>query len=102
MDQKKPHDETWANDDESPGWGEIRLVSTPEDVGEGDPESIWIGEFNTPERRRLAAQAPAMARLLLQVNARECPVCGDAKFPTAPHRDGCEFAAVLRAAGVLP
>lgn len=100
----KPHEETWDPDD---------VVNMAAHVA------------YSPERRRLAAQAPAMARLLLKLQwsgsapggDTECPSChADAFVPVfsegthgrlVRHDDGthaadCELAAVLRAAGVLP
>lgn len=102
----KPHEEKWANDDESEGWGGIDLVSTPQNVDAGDPDRLRVGEFDTPERRRLAAKAPEMARALLykaghrmdggpQMNP--CASCGQ-----MPHDSACLFHLVLRDAGVLP
>lgn len=79
----KPHEETWNFDEPA----RVR-------IGEDD-----IGEFETGDydhadaRAKLAAQAPAMARLLLDMHER-------GSF------DGCHddraVAAVLKAAGVLP
>jgi hypothetical protein len=105
----KPHEETWESVAEFCGHD----TDAPGD----------------PERRRLAAQAPAMARLLLEVEWKAdqgidyevtapcCPVCGGLK-PGAPslehvgwpevltecgvgHRHDCRLVAVLRAAGVV-
>ncbi len=89
----KPHEETWVNADESEGWGGIDLVSTQEDVAQGDPHRIGVGEFDTPERRRLAAQAPAMARKLLELIYDDI---NEGLLPT------WEIEAVLRDAGVIP
>ncbi len=95
----KPWEETW----------------TDETIFEiGDPSIIrGIHDRSDDERRRLAAQAPAMARLLLKLGAqwgltddgyRRCASCeaeGHAVNPV-PHTPDCELVAVLRSAGVLP
>lgn len=90
----KPHEETW---DGTVQWGWVLV----EGGGLGGKAPLQPLEG---ERMRLAAQAPAMARLLLRVHAlgntlSGCPIC---KAITGPHTPNCELDAVLRAAGVLP
>ena len=81
-------------------------------------EETWEPDEVEPdqaERAKLAAAAPEMARLLLELQHHpagyeyepECPVCGMAEkcdrksWPTA-HVADCRLLAVLRKAGVLP
>lgn len=126
----RPHEETWIADDE---YGIVH--AEPEVRPDGRSFVRPIADFHAPffldqhmggftdderARARLAAQAPAMARLLLQIEW-----AGDNDGQTGPfclychgiqpglpattygagdhigHRDGCEFVAVLRAAGAL-
>lgn len=98
----KPHEETW----EATKQGHVR------DVAGGDllRGEAWEGPPDI-ERARLAAQAPAMARLLLKLewsglvfgDSKTCPDCycsrPDGSF--GGHAAECELASVLRAAGVL-
>lgn len=92
----KPHEEKWTAHKDCvvmvDGWRTVFV--SHEDMG---PEP-------SRERAQLAAQAPAMARLLLRVHdvaatTEGCPICKDI---FGPHRGDCELVAVLRAAGVLP
>jgi hypothetical protein len=58
-----------------------------------------IGVFMaTPERAKLAAQAPAMARLLLKMRHQTQDICAWCSRTT--ELCDCEVAKVLRAAGV--
>lgn len=94
----RPHEETWSAEE----------VVVARDDGQ------WIARFSpspgvSPDfeatRAQLAAQAPAMARLLLEaidITADYCPWCGARLEEDEKHTDGCAAAAVLRAAGVLP
>ena len=80
-----PHEETWTAHKDCvvmpEGWRTI--LRTHEDMLDGQER----------ERAQLAAQAPAMARLLLEIH-------GDHEQMAAGRYDALE--AVLRAAGVLP
>lgn len=115
----KPHEETW-------GVTEHGRVSIAGEPGKGGREILCDAYTATPDlaRARLAAQAPAMARLLLAVEwagsgeeGARCPSCladayvppviydADGKyvsFTPGKHDGDCELAAVLRAAGVMP
>jgi hypothetical protein len=107
----KPHEETWTSDGErvelcedQPPYGSVVvktvarfLCHAPDDCTEA-------------ERALLAAQAPAMARLLLELEwaghpESTCPACGrhsDGLYGDPPeHAPDCRLVAVLRAAGVL-
>lgn len=114
----KPHKETWTSDGErvelcadEPPFGSVvvKMVArftcyAPEDCTEG-------------ERARLAAQAPSMARLLLELAGCEtapyCAKCGalvglmehedaDARLRAVRnHMPDCSLVAVLRSAGVV-
>lgn len=108
----KPHEETWTFDEK---FGRVECVTPDVD---GEPlYSRRLEVSHLPETGRLAAQAPAMARLLLdlyteghvtQTGSRECVSCSctwreriTGKPYEPRHYDRCELAAVLRAAGVL-
>ncbi len=99
----KPHEETW----------EYVAHYQHIDVPEGGDIGIFVDDRVLDEgekaRLRLAAQAPAMARLLLSL---QHPVRGDVyelgccyfcrASEVQKHATDCELATVLRAAGVLP
>jgi hypothetical protein len=94
----KPHEETWRYIGEATGAD--RLGSRAWVVDEADPFRCVYSEFggvtgetreDTHARAKLAAQAPAMARLLLRL-----------VDPSTGHGDLAEVVAILRAAGVLP
>lgn len=79
----KPHEETWAAVEVTYDQTEIEVV---------DSEVRIAISFYEPSRARLASQAPAMARLLLETTEDGRPI-----------EDWRErVAVVLRAAGVLP
>jgi hypothetical protein len=96
----KPHDETWRAEG-TVLWDGDRVIA----------DGPW-----SDDEARLAAQAPAMARLWLefQWSGRDgaqavCPICcayapdpEPTMFPTGEHSDSCALARVLREAGVLP
>lgn len=104
----KPHEETWLCESDDG----VHFVTTGPDG--------FRGTFDEPEHARLAAQAPAMARLLLSLGAMDvydtdargrpvhmdryqCSWCegeGDS-VDTVPHLHDCTLIATLRAAGVL-
>ena len=97
----KPHEETWVHESDEG----VHFVTTGPDG--------FRGTFDDAECAKLAAQAPAMARLLLKLewsaepdDGGSCPVCGGwapgVAGINAGHHAGCELATVLRAAGVLP
>jgi len=102
----RPHEETWkvtqSQLDTVPGYDPVADFAN---AREGQPE----GSYRDVDIKRctLAAQAPAMARLLLslQWSAGDCPSCGawgrrgDVR---GIHTPSCALVAVLRAAGVLP
>lgn len=103
----KPHEETWI-DEGSDG----TLLYRDED---GD--DIEFGNIPDPDRARLAAAAPEMARLLLELAAKwvaeqnggPCYFrCESCEFEVVKpgsaenHADDCRLVAVLRKAGVLP
>ena len=118
----KPHEETWEATPiltkREPHWGikvgdEVVLTVYAETCLV--QRHIDEAKEKMPARVRLAAQAPAMARLLLELewagsgfrdtgNVRTtwkaCPRCFEHKG--TPHKEDCELATVLRAAGVLP
>lgn len=120
----KPWEETWraeiwTHDVGDPIWA-IWTDAPREVVSVGVP----FAEFdrNEPERAKLAAAAPEMARLLLELQwsgssegirsefLPRCPVCSghrDNPFTGASgweggHKSDCRLAEVLRKAGVLP
>lgn len=97
----KPHEEEWSVDG-----SEIFIAprNTLAEFFSGEEREARRADGSVPERdterAQLAAQAPAMARLLL---ANEwvfdhCIGC-NGQFPD--HEVDCEFVAVLRAGGVL-
>lgn len=70
------------------------------DDGTGNEIARYVDE----PRSCLIAQAPAMARLLLEAHDLGnsligCPIC---RAVDGPHTTDCELTAVLRAAEVLP
>lgn len=108
----KPHEETWAFD----GVENVRA-----DVSDGPQQRLEVRDASVG---RLAATAPAMARLLVglewgadicigydNMTALGCPSCGglqndpgtraDFDHHTVGHDPGCVLVAVLRAAGVV-
>ncbi len=101
----KLHEETWSANEVAGDHIEIVVAET------GERMAIT---FHDPDRARLAAQAPAMARLLFaiewagqnQYGQRQCPSCHGDEWeedePRTGHMEDCELATVLRAAGVLP
>ena len=97
----KPHEETWvrsgAEIDTTPGCDAVADFAN----GFGGPRPGDI------PRAQLAAQAPAMARMLLSLqwsagdNGCECPSCGEIIGSKDTHDPDCALVAVLRAAGVI-
>lgn len=106
-EMKKPHEETWSY-----VYGNPPTLKLEPDDGDG----IIIAGFYCNEREeadqekarsRLAAQAPAMARLLLVMEWIDigggddgCPSCG--RWKHKGHAPDCGLVTVLRAAGVMP
>jgi len=102
----KPHEETWTV-----RWDEEYGAAYVETGGADD--TICVDDV---AKAKLLAQAPAMARLLLehQWAARDpydetramCPACTGYQSATQKgaegHDEGCPIFLVLRAAGVLP
>lgn len=91
----KPHEETWSANVKG-----MAMICNEDGHGQG----VFMFDKDDRARARLAAQAPAMARLLLRVYQRGestsgCPVC---KAIFSAHTLDCDVVAVLRAAGVLP
>ena len=97
----RPYEETWS----------AKEVVVARDDGK------WIARFSpspgeSPDveaaRAQLAAQAPAMARLLLEMewaanlghNTYGCALCQ--RDPSAGHDPDCALVAILSAAGMLP
>ena len=100
----KPHEETWTAkygrcDPDDRGDIDIWHVNLP------DASAVYL--YDDEPRAKLIAHAPTMARLLLRLQWIEgehcstCPICAGA-VEGYGHKEGCELAAVLRAAGVLP
>ena len=109
----RPHEETWdVPDDESNA-----LTIRRRDIG---MMFLERAEGDAVGRAKLASQAPAMARLLLDgMCFRHCPACGAKVDRTVPmpgrsededfshrsesgcHAPDCRLIAVLRAAGVI-
>ncbi len=106
----KPHEETWsAAREEYAGYDcmtDAVVVRTE--------KGARVCDFTVDNpRARLAAQAPAMARLLLELEwptcadyGGYCRICqNDRPYPAAKPGDGhapdCALVAVLRAAGVV-
>lgn len=100
----KPHEETWTLQRYV-----IELGDTGRHIGEFvDDLDLGIADPNPGrdrDRAQLAAQAPAMARLLLRLvheypgTDGACMLCGS--YTTQPHGPKCEAGNVLRAAGVI-
>ncbi len=102
----KAHEETWELVPRNGGW---RLHAE----GEEEHSTFWDAD---PGRARLAAAAPEMARLLLELQwsggsyegdhmAACCPSCEafsvTSDVTAGKHEPGCRLAAVLQKAGVL-
>lgn len=104
----KPYEETWVADENHPNIVNILDPATGEEIAElcesavEEPPVFRLAEGG---RARLAAQAPAMARLLL-AGQWICEERGDMcrhceKLESEGHAPDCELATVLRFAGVL-
>lgn len=100
----KPHEETWTTETAGAPSAPVLLIFV---VGEDGMKRPFTGD----ERMKLAAQAPAMARLLLRLEWAAsdetgdliCPSCGSSEHASgAKHEDNCELAKLLRDAGVVP
>lgn len=102
----KPHEERWAAHKdcvvEPTSWKTIFI-----------PHEDFRDDELARDRAQFAAQAPAMARLLLKLGAkfgpsddgyRVCSCCEAEAHATSavPHTEDCALATVLRAAGALP
>jgi hypothetical protein len=89
----KPFEETWLEiPGQGDGWGDIYVEEKNPDPEWGDDQyGERVAEVNGEGRRKLAAQAPAMARLLLRVADDS-----EMEWPTSD-----EVNAILRAAGVI-
>lgn len=86
----KPHEETWLAQPLE-GWDDVYLQNDSPDPERGEDErGRRIAEVYGPDRRKLIAQAPAMARLLLAFHLEH-----PKEFQPAVDD-------VLRTAGVLP
>lgn len=97
----KPHEETW--DIVIQGDGGFSVFK----VGGENEDDIGFFHGYTPEssaRAKLAAQAPAMARLLLKATVKPggdewgCLGCGT--WEEGEHTEDCKLLAILRDAGV--
>lgn len=120
---RKPHERTWTLEcaDDRGTIHDCWTVSVPTPSAYTDGcvhmSQITLCFYDDEREARLAAQAPAMARLLLAVqwSGRHphdgepcCPSCqidliydDDETHVVGPHAPDCELAAVLRAAGVI-
>lgn len=102
----KPIEETWTYDTTPPITTHgVSLVLPGRDIQFGEEEGphgeSWCTATETDvARARLAAQAPAMARLLLKVIADADD--GGEVMSALGYKTIDEMRAVLRAAGVLP
>lgn len=102
-DRIKPYEETWdwaERGGDDPLRGAARLYSDNHDE---EWATTW-GKASR-DRAKLAAQAPAMARLLVKLARIDFDAgegCGSCFAGDADHSPSCELASVLRAAGVLP
>lgn len=104
----KPHEETWEVFEANKGFPGFaaRIAEIADGAYELRVFQSLSGEDDDIDRARLAAQAPAMARLLLE-GQWICEERGDLcrhcmKLEREGHAPDCELATVLRAAGVLP
>ena len=100
----RPHDETWTYD------GEYRVNAQSSDADASLSELERLEVRGGRDVGRLAAQAPAMVRLLLKYiyQEAECLECRQGVYwddttdtRVQPHLADCALQAVLRAAGVL-
>lgn len=112
----KPWEETWRVGDvgdEQTIFGQYggQAVAEFEIDGDWDDTSEDQDDYAySAQRTRLAAAAPEMARLLLEVQHTRCqgdwcggcPICGWLKGDCGQdHKDDCRLLAVLRKAGVI-
>lgn len=97
----KPHEETWEIDErrgagrvwaDSEGFATAFIVPEDDTVEREDGRIVEVHSPTAMARRQLAAQAPAMARLLLKIASGVHPL-------GSPERDAH---GLLKAAGVLP
>ena len=112
----KPHEETWERNADINGGienGAYPIARFTSSVADESPRPDWA-EHNDA-RAQLAACAPEMARMLLDLESAGvqedqvtmcCPVCGGGE-PYAPpkhdkptHRKACALVALLEKAGV--
>jgi hypothetical protein len=109
---KKPHEETWSADDgivmRADGVRIARIRTTSADPQARTIDHVMYDDACT----LLTAQAPAMARALIEMGKRwnsewstfECQCCSSSELDGRAriiHPSTCELAATLRAAGVL-
>lgn len=114
----KPHEETWTLTEDEGGpvidMGAFHHGEGSERRSLGVSAIDWASMRGSASeaQMRLAAAAPAMARLLLRVRRVDtsdgefyprCVICQkDQTGAKHEHTKDCELVAVLRAAGVLP
>jgi hypothetical protein len=84
----KPHEETWK-----------KGALSPTDIETSD--GSMVADFFDEARAKLAAQAPAMARLWLRHQFADDGLCPDC-LGEGKHQVACEIPTALRAAGVIP
>lgn len=113
----KPIEETWVSECGAAGTTDdgqsynhtLRLSGAPDwDIiarfYDSHKHGLRVPDPEDSARVRLAAQAPAMARLLLKLQwidvdrGEGCPSCG--AWKSDGHAADCEIAAVLKVAGV--
>lgn len=92
----KVWEETWSG-----GFGDEPDVSSRDGVyalfdSHGDADNIETDIA----RARLAACAPAMVRMLLELSAFACPVCERTTGEGDVHRSDCTLDALMKRAGV--
>lgn len=86
----KPHEEEWSHH------GSLRTDVVHLTRVDGQGNTVSLGTVDSEPRAKLAAQAPAMARLLLKLQSRDTCTCACGSVTEAQ-----ETETVLRDAGVL-
>lgn len=96
----KPWEETWRLD--SPGGDDLPIVLVGEDASDSGlfGEDAWPVRASDVARARLAAESPAMWRMIAkwQTAHHECLECGDGDGDNE-HTEDCEFLRIAKAIG---
>lgn len=96
-------EETWTSSGNEPDIVDGNGVHGTFDSGTVDDSTGDMDDSNFEKdvaRARLAACAPELARLVLQLSAWGCPICERTPGEGEAHREDCALDALLRKAGI--